>query len=98
MSGVLVNLGYFLLRGSGCRQLFLKGVNLHCSFHIFIVRLPSEAQLLGVPTFPAERSSEGVAVDGCVVGRVASLLSSQEAGLPARSSRLGHLGFGWVRV
>ena len=50
-----------------------------------------EGQLLGVPTFPAERSSEVVTADGCVAGRVASLLSllsSQEAGLPARSSRV----------
>ena len=37
--------------------------------------VPPEAQLLGVPTFPVERSSEGVVADGCVVGRVASLLS-----------------------
>ena len=53
--------------------------------------VPPEAQLLGVPTFSVERSSEGVVADGCVVGRVASLLlllSSQEAGLPARSSRV----------
>ena len=51
--------------------------------------VPPEAQLLGVPTFPAEQSSEGGVADGCVIGRVASLLlllSSQEAGLPARSS------------
>ena len=49
-----------------------------------------EGQLLGVPTFPAERSSEVVAADGCVAGRVASLLSlsSQEAGSLARSSRV----------
>ena len=53
--------------------------------------VPPEAQLLGVPTFPAKRSSEGVVADGCAVGRVASLLSllsSQEAGLPARLSRV----------
>ena len=53
--------------------------------------VPPEAQLLGVPTFPAERLSEGVAADGCVVWRVASLLSllsSQEVGLLARSSRV----------
>ena len=52
--------------------------------------VPLEAQLLGVPTFPVERSSEGVVADGCVVRRVASLLSlsSQEAGLLARSSRV----------
>ena len=37
--------------------------------------MPPEAQLLGVPMFPAERSSEGVVADGCVVERVASLLS-----------------------
>ena len=37
--------------------------------------VPPEAQLLGVPTFPAEQLSEGVVADGCVVGRVASLLS-----------------------
>ena len=71
---------------------------MHCSFRIFIVRLgmvPPEAQFLSVPTFPMEKSSEGVVADGCVVARVASLLSlsSQEAGL-----RLGLLGFGWVRV
>ena len=53
--------------------------------------MPPEAQLLGVPTFPVERLSEGVVADGGVVGRVASLLlllSSQEAGVPARSSRV----------
>ena len=67
---------------------------MHCSFHNTIVKLgvvPEEVQILGVPTFPAERSSEVVAADGCVAGRVASLLSllsSQEAGLPARSSRV----------
>ena len=34
-----------------------------------------EGQLLGAPTFLVERSSEVVAADGCVAGRVASLLS-----------------------
>ena len=50
-----------------------------------------EGQLLGAPTFPAELSSEVVAADGCVAGMVASLLSllsSHEAGLLARSSRV----------
>ena len=72
---------------------------MHYSFCNFIVRLgmgPPDARLLGVPTFPVERSSEGVVADGCVFGRVASLLSllsSQQAGLKA-----SHLGFGWVWV
>ena len=52
---------------------------MHCSFRISIVRLgivQEEGQLLGAPMFPAEQSSEVVAADGCVAGRVASLMSS----------------------